>query len=60
MLDQTTYAERWKKKLAWYEARGFSDRLIVSMDGASGSIDEIQIERLARRRILNETAEGGT
>ena len=52
MLDQTTYAQRWKKKLAWYEAKGLAARLIVSEDGTGGSIDEIQIERLARRRIL--------
>jgi hypothetical protein len=54
MLDQTTYANRWKKKHAWYETNGFADRLIISKDGAGGSIDEIQIERLARQRILNE------
>jgi hypothetical protein len=51
MLDQTTYRERWAKKLAWYEANGFAERLIVSNDGSGGSLDEIEIERIARGRI---------
>ena len=52
MLDQSTYKQRWEKKLAWYQKSGHGDRLIVSKDGTGGSLDEQEIERLARERIL--------
>jgi exodeoxyribonuclease V alpha subunit len=52
MLDQSTYNSRWERKRAWYEANGFADELIISKDGAGGSIDEQEIERIARERIL--------
>lgn len=54
MLDQTSYAQRWDKKFAWYERNGFADHLVVSKDGTGGSLDEIEIESLARERILGE------
>lgn len=54
MLDQTTYANRWARKRSWYEAKGFADKLITSQDGSGGSIDEIEIERIARERILGQ------
>ena len=55
MLDQTTYRDRWEKKRAWYERNGFADRLIVSRDGAGGSIDEQEISRLAQQRVLSSS-----
>lgn len=54
MLDQTTYRGRWERKLAWYESNGFADRLITSKDGTGGSLDEQEIERIARQRILGD------
>lgn len=52
MLDQTTYKLRWEKKRAWYENNGYGDRLIISKDGAGGSLDEQEIARIAREQIL--------
>jgi hypothetical protein len=52
MLDQTTYKQRWEKKQAWYEKNGYADRLILSKDGAGGSLDEQEIARIAREKIL--------
>ncbi|MHB8696110.1 MAG: transposase [Solirubrobacteraceae bacterium] len=43
---------RWQKKLAWYEKNGYADRLIISKDGTGGSLDEQEIERITRERIL--------
>ena len=51
-LDQSTYRHAGKKKLAWYEKNGYADRLITSKDGTSGSLDEQEIERITRERIL--------
>ncbi len=56
MLDLSTYRQRWDKKRAWYEANGFSDRLIISKDGAGGSIDEREMARIAEERILQDPA----
>ena len=52
MLDQTTYRRRWDKKLAWYKKNKFHERLIISKDGSGGSIDEIEIFKLAKEKIL--------
>lgn len=52
MLDQTTYRHRWERKLAWYEKSGYAQRLIISRDGAGGSLDEQEIARIARERII--------
>jgi ATP-dependent exoDNAse (exonuclease V) alpha subunit len=52
MLDQSTYKERWEKKLAWYRRNGYADRLILSKDGTGGSLDELEIEGIAREQIL--------
>lgn len=53
MLDQTTYKQRWEKKRAWYEKSDYAGRLIVSKDGAGGSLDEQEIARIARERIID-------
>jgi len=39
MLDLPVYAERWERKLRWYEANGYADRLITSSDRPGGGID---------------------
>lgn len=52
MLTVPSYREAWEKKLAWYEACGFKERLITSEDSPAGGIDATVIERIARERIL--------
>jgi hypothetical protein len=54
MLSVPSYRESWERKKAWYEANGFAGRLITSEDGPDGRIDAIEIERIARQRILGE------
>jgi hypothetical protein len=56
MLDQTTYKERWAKKLAWYEKNGYADRLIISKDGAGGSLDEQEVARIIREQVVERNA----
>lgn len=53
MLSVLPYREAWEKKVAWYEACGFKDRLITSEDSPAGGIDATAIERIARERILD-------
>lgn len=53
MLDQTTYRKRWERKLTWYKQNGLEERLIVTKDGTGGSLDEIEISKLARKRIAS-------
>lgn len=52
MLSFPSYRESWERKKAWYEANGFLPQLITSEDGPDGRIDVVEIERTARRRIL--------
>ena len=54
MLSNSIYREAWERKLKWYKDNGYNDRLITSKDGPDGSIDAAQIEKTARKRILNE------
>jgi hypothetical protein len=54
MLSVPSYQESWERKRQWYEANGYLDRVITSEDGADGSIDAAEIERIARKRILLE------
>lgn len=54
MLNIPSYREAWERKRKWYEASGYADRLITSEDGPDGSIDAAKIERIARKRILDE------
>lgn len=54
MLSVPSYCESWERKKAWYEANGFLSQLVTSEDGPDGRIDASEIERTARRRILEE------
>lgn len=54
MLTVPDYREAWERKREWYETNGYADRLITSEDGPDGSIDAAEIERIARKRILEE------
>jgi hypothetical protein len=54
MLAVPSYKEAWERKRQWYEDNGFLDRVITSQDGADGSIDAAEIERIARKKILLE------
>jgi len=54
MLSVPFYREAWERKRQWYADNGFLDRVITSEDGADGSIDAVEIERIARKRILLE------
>ena len=54
MLSVPSYREAWDRKRQWYEDNGFLDRIITSEDGADGSIDAAEIERIARKKILLE------
>jgi exodeoxyribonuclease V alpha subunit len=38
----------------WYEDNGYAERLITSDDGPDGGIDALEIEGIARKRILLE------
>ena len=54
MLSVPSYKEAWERKRQWYEDNGFLDRVITSEDGADGSINAAEIERIARTKILLE------
>jgi hypothetical protein len=54
MLSVPSYCEAWNNKRQWYEDNGYLDRVITSEDGADGSIDAAEIERIARKTILME------
>jgi hypothetical protein len=54
MLSVPSYREKWESKRHWYEDNGYLDRIITSEDGADGSIDAAEIERIARKQILME------
>ena len=58
MLSVPSYKEQWERKRQWYEDNGHLDRLITSEDGPDGSLNVGEIERSARKRII-ETGEGG-
>jgi hypothetical protein len=54
MLSVPSYREAWERKRQWYEDNGFLHRVITSQDGADGSINAAEIERIARTKILLE------
>jgi exodeoxyribonuclease V alpha subunit len=54
MLSVPSYKQAWDRKRQWYEDNGFLDLVITSEDGADGSIDAAEIERIARKKILLE------
>jgi len=53
MLSVPSYREQWERKRNWYEKNGYFSRVITSEDGLDGSIDAEEIERTARKRILD-------
>jgi hypothetical protein len=52
LLSLPLYLESWEHKKRWYERNGLSSRLITSTSGLDGRLDALQIERIARSRIL--------
>jgi hypothetical protein len=54
MLSVPSYREAWDRKRQWYEDNSYLDRIITSEDGADGSIDAVEIERSARKKVLLE------
>jgi hypothetical protein len=54
MLSVPSYREAWDRKRQWYEDNRYLERVITSEDGANGSIDAAEIERIARKKILME------
>jgi len=54
MLSVPSYREQWERKRQWYKDNGYAARLITSEDGPDGGIDALEIERIARKRILLE------
>ncbi|MCZ2153088.1 MAG: ATP-binding domain-containing protein [Bryobacterales bacterium] len=54
MLSVPSYKEKWDSKRQWYEDNGYLDRVITSEDGADGSINAAEIERIARKKIFLE------
>ena len=54
MLSVPSYREAWDRKRQWYDDNGYLGRIITSEDGADGSIDAAEIERIARKKILME------
>lgn len=57
MLDVPSYREAWSRKLDWYKANGYFERLITSKDEANGGIDAKRIEGIARERIIEAAPE---
>ena len=54
MLNLPSYREAWERKHEWYTKNGYATRLIVSKDGSDGGIDAAGIEKIARKKILEE------
>jgi len=52
MLKIPEYKEAWKKKEEWYKENGYLDRVVVSKDGSDGSINSVEVEKLAKEKIL--------
>jgi len=46
MLSVPSYKEQWDRKRQWYEDNGYLGRVITSEDGADGSIDAAEINRV--------------
>jgi exodeoxyribonuclease V alpha subunit len=49
MLAVHSSKRAWDHKRQWYEDNAFINQLITSEDGADGSIDAAEIERIARQ-----------
>ena len=42
----------WRRKKKWYEANGYTSKLIVSRETANGVVDSENIRRLAKEKVL--------
>ena len=53
MLADPAYAERWKRKREFYAAHGIveGNNLIITRDGADGSIDSMAIQQVIHRHL---------
>jgi len=54
MLNLPSYMRDWVRKKKWYEKHNLLDKIITSQDAPDGAIDSIEIERVARERILKD------
>ncbi len=54
MLNLSTYKQDWLRKKAWYESHGLLERVITSEEKPDGGMDSIEIENVARERILQQ------
>jgi len=54
MLSLLEYREDWARKEKWYEDNGYLKDLIISKDGADGSINSQEVENEAKKRILEQ------
>jgi exodeoxyribonuclease V alpha subunit len=52
MLNLATYKEDWIRKKAWYESHGQIENVITSQESDEGGIDSLEIEKIARERVL--------
>ena len=52
MLSLPTYKEDWLRKKAWYESHRLTDKVITSQETPDGGINSLEIEQIARERIL--------
>ncbi|MDH5771116.1 MAG: AAA family ATPase, partial [Candidatus Bathyarchaeota archaeon] len=52
MLNLPSYMWDWMQKKKWYEKHNLLGKVITSQDGPDGAIDSIDIEKIAKDRIL--------
>jgi len=52
MLNLPSYMRDWMQKKKWYEKHNLLGKVITSQDGPDGAIDSIDIEKIAKDRIL--------
>ncbi len=52
MLSLPTYKQEWLRKKAWYESHGQLENVITSQENDEGGIDSLEIEKIARERVL--------
>ena len=51
MLAIESYRKSWEKKLRWYKDNGYYDQLITSKDGADGSINSQEIDKIIEEKL---------
>ncbi len=52
MLSLPTYKQDWLRKKNWYESHGQLENVITSQENDEGGIDSLEIEKIARERVL--------